>query len=254
MRGLEDKVVIVAGGATGIGAATARRLGEEGAKVVVGDIDADGAARTATAIIEAGGSAEPVGFDLGDEESCKALIDTARQRFSAVHGLYNVGADLSTGNLGRDSDVVSVPNEVLRRTLDVNLLGYVFTSRYAIPEMLAAGGGSIVHTTSGVVLGLPKFCAYGMSKNAVIALSRHIAARWGKEGIRSNAIDPGITLTQNQKDMVTDEERAMILQTVSSDHFGEPEEVAAAVVFLLSSEARWVNGQTYGVGSQPAAH
>src|SRR6516162_5521552 len=92
----------------------------------------------------------------------------------------------------------------------VNLIGYFYTSRYAIPAMLAGGGGSIVHTTSGVVRGHTRFAAYGAAKGGVIALSRHIATRWGKEGIRSNAIDPGITLTQNLRDMVSDEERQFI--------------------------------------------
>lgn len=253
MKGLEDKVVVIAGGATGIGAATASRVAEAGAKVIVGDINVEGATDTAERIVAAGGSAEPVAFDLADEDSCRNLIATAIQRYGSLHGLYNVGADLSVENLGRDSDIVTVPNDVIRRTLDVNLLGYVFTSRYAIPEMLNARGGSIVHTTSAVVLGLPKFCSYGMSKGAVTALSRHIAVRWGKQGIRSNAIDPGITLTQNQKDMVTDEERDLILASVRADRFGEPEEIAAMVTYLLSAEGRWVNGQTYGVSSQEAA-
>ena len=79
----------------------------------------------------------------------------------------------------------------------------------------------------------------------MIALSRHIAARWGKEGVRSNAIDPGMTLTQNQLEMVTDEERALIMQAVRAPRFGEPEEIAAMVAFLLSDEAAWINGQTY---------
>ena len=92
------------------------------------------------------------------------MLEAAVDRWGGVHGLYNVAADLSRETLGRDGDAVTVPTDVLRRTLDVNLMGFFFTSRYAIPAMLSAGGGSIVHTTSGVVLGMPKFAAYGAAK------------------------------------------------------------------------------------------
>jgi NAD(P)-dependent dehydrogenase (short-subunit alcohol dehydrogenase family) len=160
--------------------------------------------------VAVGAVATPFEFDISLEPACEALVASAMANWGAVHGLYNVAADLSQENLGRDGDVVTVPNEVLERTLAVNLIGYFYTSRYAIPAMLAGGGGSIVHTTSGVVRGHTRFAAYGAAKGGVIALSRHIATRWGKEGIRSNAIDPGITLTQNLRDMVSDEERQFI--------------------------------------------
>lgn len=253
MKGLNEKVIVVAGGASGIGAATAQRLGNEGARVLVGDIRIAGAEQTAAAIVAAGGMAEPFEFDISDEPSCAALIARAKKQWGAVHGLFNVAADLSKENLGRDTDVVTVPLDVLERTLRVDLMGYFFTARHAIPAMLEAGGGSIVHTTSGVVLGLNYFCAYGAAKGGVIALSRHIARRWGKEGVRSNAIDPGVTLTDNQLEMVSDEDRARMLPAVRSPRFGEPHEIAAMVAFLLSDEAPWINGQTYPVSSSEGA-
>jgi NAD(P)-dependent dehydrogenase (short-subunit alcohol dehydrogenase family) len=253
MKGLQEKVVIVAGGATGIGAAASRRLGEEGSKVMVGDLNIAGAEAVADDINAAGGTAESFKFDISNEDDCRGLIQAAVDRWGAVQGLYNVAADLSQDNLGRDTDVVTVPIDVVRHTFDVNLMGFFFTSRHAIPAMLESGGGSIVHTTSAVVLGFPVFVAYGASKGGVIALSRHIAARWGKEGIRSNAIDPGITLTENQLEMVTDEQREEILPAVKSSDFGKPENVAASAVFLLSEDAAWINGQTYPVSSMEGA-
>lgn len=249
MKGLEEKVIVVAGGATGIGAATARRLASEGARVMIGDIALEGAEETAEGIVAAGHEAEAFEFDLSDEQSCAALIAAATERWQALHGIFNVGADLSSANLGRDTDVVTVPLDVLERTLRVNLMGYFFTSRHAIPALLEAGGGGIVHTTSGVVQGLPEYCAYGASKGGIIALSRHIAARWGKEGVRSNALDPGITLTENQLEMNNDEHRAEAMRTVRAAEFGKPEEIAATVAFLLSDEAPWINGQTLPINS-----
>ncbi|MGX1163651.1 NAD(P)-dependent dehydrogenase (short-subunit alcohol dehydrogenase family) [Arthrobacter sp. SLBN-100] len=254
MHGLQDKVIVVAGGANGLGAATAERLGKEGARVLVGDLDGDGAARTTKSIIDAGGIAEAFAFDIADEESCRDLMTAATDRWDRIDGLYNVAADLSPGNLGRDSDVVSLPLDVLKHTIEVNLFGYFNTSRHAIPAMLDSGGGSIVHMTSGVVLGLPMFAAYGASKGGIIALSRHIAARWGKDGIRSNAVDPGITLTENQMASVPEELRDSILPTVRAPRYGEPAEIAAMVAFLFSDETQWINGQTYAVSSMAGAH
>ncbi|KUH67474.1 hypothetical protein AU184_26350 [Mycolicibacterium novocastrense] len=253
MKGLQGKVVVVAGGATGIGAAAAARLGSEGARVLVGDINLAGAQQTAGGIVEAGGEAEPFEFDISDEGACHDLITAAHERWGAVHGLYNVAADLSENTLGRDADIVAVPTEVFTRTLAVNLMGFFYTSRAAIPLMLEGGGGSIVHTTSGVVLGNQRFVAYGASKGGIIAMSRHIATRYGKDGIRSNAIDPGITLTGNQLAMVTEEERADRLRFTKAARFGQPDEIAAMVAFLLSDEAPWINGQTYAVSSQDGA-
>ena len=253
MRGLAEKVIVVAGGATGIGSATAKRLGQEGARVMVGDRNVDGAEKTASAIVEAGGVAEPFAFDISDEQGCRDLIEAAKSRWGAVNGLYNVAADLSQDNLGRDSDVVTLPIDVLRHTLDVNLIGYFFTSRHAIPAMLESGGGGIVHMSSGTTLGYPRMVAYAAAKNGVIALSRHIAARWGKEGIRSNVVDPGLTMTENQLEMFTDEEREAVLGFVRAPRLGQPEEIAAMVAFLLSDECLWINGQTYPTSSMDGA-
>src|SRR3954463_11123556 len=118
MRGLDGKTFIVAGGATGIGAGTAERLAAEGASVVVGDVNIDGAKATVGQITESGGSAIAVEFDLADDDSIRHLVDTAIAEFGGVHGLDNVGADLSENNLGRDTTILDTPFEVWQRTLD----------------------------------------------------------------------------------------------------------------------------------------
>jgi NAD(P)-dependent dehydrogenase (short-subunit alcohol dehydrogenase family) len=150
MRGIRDKVFVVAGGATGIGAATARRLADEGACVAIGDINMSGAATAAKQITEAGGRAIAVEFDLADTESVQHLIDRTIDEYGAIHGLHNVGADLSEHNIGRDTTILDTDMEVWQRTLDVNLMGYVRTIRAVLPQLLAGGGGSIVNTPAAV--------------------------------------------------------------------------------------------------------
>lgn len=241
MRGLRDKVVIVAGGATGIGAATARRLVEEGANVVVGDINADAAKSTAEAV-----GAHYLQFDITSEDQCKALVDHAVREYGGLDGLFNVAADTSKGTLGRDSDLLTVPLEVWQRTLDVNLTGSFLMARSALPALLERGGGAIVNTLSGLVFygdrGRP---AYLASKGALVALTRHIAARWGKEGIRCNAVAPGFVLTEQVEHNVPQAERDMVLSVNKSPRHGLPEDIAATVAFLLSDDAEWINGQMH---------
>jgi NAD(P)-dependent dehydrogenase (short-subunit alcohol dehydrogenase family) len=241
MRGLQDKVIVVAGGATGIGAATARRLAEEGAKVVVGDINAEAAKATAEAI---GG--RHLRFDISREDDCRSLVDYAVAELGGLDGLFNVAADTSKETLGRDSDLLTVPLEVWQRTLDVNLTGSFLMARSALPALLERGGGAIVNTLSGLFFygdrGRP---AYLASKGGLVGLTRHIAARWGKEGIRCNAVAPGFVLTEQVEHNVSQEERDMVLAVNKSPRHGRPEDIAAAVAFLLSDDAEWINGQLH---------
>jgi NADP-dependent 3-hydroxy acid dehydrogenase YdfG len=148
MKGLNGKRIIIADGGNGIGAATAERLGAEGAAVVVGDINLEAAQAIAKRIAATGGTALAAEFDLADEQSVRALVDTAADRLGGVDGLYNVGADVSAGVLGRDGDLLDMDPAVWRRTLEVNLIGYAYTARAVLPLLLENGGGAIVNTSS----------------------------------------------------------------------------------------------------------
>lgn len=248
MRDLDGKVVVIAGGASGIGAASACRLASEGANVVIGDLDHAGAEQTAQDIRQAGGEARAFRFDISDEVSTAELIRYAASEFGGVDGLFNVAADLRAEIIGRDTDLLHVPLEVWHRTLAVNLTGYLYTMRHALPEILKRGGGAIVNTISGLVLnGDPQRPAYGASKGGVVTLSKHVASRWGKEGVRCNAVAPGMVLTDNSVRNISDEERQAVMARLRSPRLGKPEDLAGIVTLLMSADGEWINGQVLAV-------
>ncbi|KPI06266.1 3-oxoacyl-(acyl-carrier-protein) reductase [Actinobacteria bacterium OK074] len=248
MRGLQGKRIVVAGGATGIGAATAERLVQEGASVVVGDLNVAGAEATAKRAAEGGGVAIPVAFDLSDEASIQALIDRSVAELGGIDGLFNVGADVSDANLGRDADLLGMDPAVWRRTFDVNLLGYTLASRAAIPHLLAAGGGAIVNTSSGAGWsGSPVRPAYAASKAGVNALTRHIATRWGKEGIRCNGLAPGLVMGETQVRQADTALQAKAIEVALSPRLGRPDDLAGIAAFLFSDDGEWINGQVWSI-------
>lgn len=247
LRGLADKVAIVAGGATGLGAATAARLAEEGCRVVIGDVAVDAARQTAARIAAAGGTATQVPFDLSDPASVAGLIDCAATTYGGVDLLFNVGADMST--IRADTDVVDIDFDVWDRVMTVSLRGYVAAMKYAIPEMLKRGGGAIVNMSSAAAFqGEPARPAYATAKAGIGALTRHVASRWGKENIRCNAVAPGFTATETIRSVPQwPDLEAAALKRIRGPRVGEPGDVAALVAFLLSAEGEWINGQVVNV-------
>ena len=246
MRGLTGKVVVVAGGATGIGAQTAERLGAEGCSVVVADLNEAGAKETANKVSAAGGNAIDVGFDISDEASVQALFNATTEAFGGVDLLFNVAADLSAQTIGRDTDVVSIDLAVWDRTMTVNLRGFVLTMRHAIPKMLERGGGAIVNTSSGAsFVGETVRPAYAAAKAAINALTRHVANRWGPEGIRCNAIAPGYIYSHPERG--TTELGEMLKETNPLRRIGTSDDIASMAVYLLSDDASYVNGQIMSV-------
>ncbi|MFC5744323.1 SDR family NAD(P)-dependent oxidoreductase [Actinomadura rugatobispora] len=248
MRGLAGKVCIVAGGGSGIGAATAVRLAEEGASVVVGDLDAGNAERVADRIGQ-GASAIAVPFDIADEPSVDALVRRTLDAFGRVDGVHVNAADLLPGTLGRDADPAAVPLEVFDRTIAVNLRGHLLVTRRVLPE-LRERGGSIVYTASAAaVTGTSGRGAYAMSKGGILSLSRHVAHAYGKQRVRSNVVAPGHVLTEGVLARAAGDTTVLerSLAALPSTRLGEPADIAAAVAFLLSDDAAWVNGQILSV-------
>ena len=240
MRGLAGKVVVVAGGATGIGAATARRLGDEGARVVVGDVDGARAKETAAAI----DGAVAVEFDIAEEAGVHALFAGALDAFGTVDAVHVNAADLSPGTIGRDTDAVDVDLGVFDRTMAVNLRGHLLVARRAIP-LLLPGHGSLVFTSSAAAfVGEPERPSYAMAKSGLHALVRHLASRWGREGLRANAVAPGLVPLPG---MLDEDLQQMALMIGRSPRLGRAEDIAAAVAFLMSDDAEWINGQVLSV-------
>ncbi len=248
MRGLDDQVVVVAGGGSGIGAATAVRLAEEGASVVVGDLVGDNAEAVADGIRAAGGRAVAAQFDIAIDESVAELVAFAVAEFGGLDALHANAADLSEECIMQDSDALAVDLGVFDRTITVNLRGHLLCTRHAIPRMLERGGGTIVYTSSAAGhVGEPQRPSYGISKSGINALMRHVSSRWGREGIRANCVAPGMVLTKTIRDNSDQEFREYALSISRSARLGEPEDIAAAVAFLMSDDASWITGQVISV-------
>jgi NAD(P)-dependent dehydrogenase (short-subunit alcohol dehydrogenase family) len=247
LRGLAGRVAVVAGGATGIGAATAARLGEEGCHVVVGDIAIDAAERTADRITESAGTALAVSFDLAEPDSVAALMDCAEESFGGLDLLFTVGADM--GALRADTDVVDIDLAVWDRVMAVNLRGYAAAMKHAIPKILSRGGGAIVNMSSAAAFqGEPTRPAYATAKAGIGALTRHAASRWGKDGIRCNAVAPGFTATEAIRAAPQwPDLEAAALRRIRGPRVGATGDVASLVAFLLSEEGSWINGQVINI-------
>ena len=245
---LEGKCIIVIGAGTGIGAATVRRLASEGARVCVADINGDAARAVADSVVAGGGDAFAVPVDITDEASVGAAVEQAVGKLGKLDGAHVNAADLRV--IFQDSDALDVDMAVFDRTLDVNLRGHLRCTRAVLPHLLANGGGAIVYTTSAAAdAAEPTRPSYAVSKSGLNALMRHVASRWGREGITSNCVAPGFVLTPEMiaGGQVPEDFIKQCLTGVHSTRLGKVEDIAAMVALLLSEDGRWINGQVMHV-------
>jgi NAD(P)-dependent dehydrogenase (short-subunit alcohol dehydrogenase family) len=248
MRGINGKRFIVAGGATGMGAALASRLVEEGARVVVGDINEPALMTTVAELKGKGGDAVAVTFDLSDQASIGRLVERCAAEFGGLDGLAITAADLSASTLGNDFDVLRTDLAIWQRTLTVNLVGHALLIREAIPHLVAAGGGSIVSVSSlASYFGYADIPAYAASKAGLNALVRHVARLCGKDKIRCNAVAPGLVMTEGARVNLKQETMESILANSALPRLGEPDDLASSMLFLLSDESTWITGQVIAV-------
>jgi NAD(P)-dependent dehydrogenase (short-subunit alcohol dehydrogenase family) len=249
MKRLEGKVILVAG-AGGIGNGLARRYAQEGAHVVLGHNHLDAARSVVEDIQGKGGSAVAAHLDGTDEGSIEAAVALARKNFGGLDGLHANFAALSAART--DSNVIEIPLDVLDVTMRVNLVGYFLCTRHALPPMLARGGGAIVYTsTVGAHSGEPVNVAYAMSKAAGHALMRHVAAKYGPEGVRANTIAP--SMVKHEKWAGMPPERVAMMEGLGTSRsaiksrIGRAEDVAALGALLMSDEGSYITGQVLSV-------
>ncbi|MHA6803976.1 SDR family NAD(P)-dependent oxidoreductase [Salinifilum ghardaiensis] len=241
MNRLESRTAVIAGAATGIGFAAARLMAEEGAQVLLADLDEQGCRDAAAQIREEGGTARATTVDVADEESIAAMIDEAVSAFGGLRVLCN---HVGGSDPARDLDLLNMDMAEWDRAMNRNVRSTVLASRLAIPHMIAAGGGSVINTASiAGVEGDAVQCAYGAAKAAVISLTRYIAAQYGPRGIRCNAVAPGAVMTPALRDNLLAEALESILRHTPVGDVGEPADIAHAMVYLASAESRYLTGQ-----------
>jgi NAD(P)-dependent dehydrogenase (short-subunit alcohol dehydrogenase family) len=241
---IEGKVAVVTGGCSGIGLATVRRFVEEGAKVVIGDINQ---ARGDVVVAELGGAERGtyVQVDVTDKDQVDALFRTAKDTYGSVDVAFN-NAGISPPE---DDSILDTDLDAWNLVQRVNLTSVYLCCKAALPYMLEQGSGSIINTASFVaVMGAATSqISYSASKGGVLSMTRELGVQFARQGVRVNALCPGPVNTPLLKELFAkDEERAARrLVHVPMGRFGEPEEMANAVLFLASDESSFITANTF---------
>ena len=246
MGRLDGKRAIITGGGNGIGAAAALRFAQEGAKVTILEIDREAGARSAAAAQAAGGDCLFLECDITQPEAVEAAVKKAVEEFGGLEVLYNNAG----GATSRDGSFLDIPLEEFWRTISVDLFGCFLASRFAVPHIRDAGGGSVINTTSiramKATLGAD---AYSAAKGGIVTLTQAMALQCTEMKIRVNAIAPGPVLTERTRGLGMTED----IDPQWGVRPGHPEEVAETALFLASDEASYVNGTIIPVDGGSAA-
>ena len=252
---LEGKVAIVTGAASGIGRATSHVLAREGACVLVADLNPEGAKQVAAEITATGAAALAHGCDVAQEDAVRDMVEAAVAEWGGLDILHNNAANADPNVMGRDTTITDMDVEIWDVVLAVNLRGPMLGCKYAIPHLIARGGGAIINTSSAAgQTGDIVRPAYGVSKGGVDALTLYVATQYGKQGVRCNAIAPGVIATPALETNVPAEQIALYEQSHLTPRLGRPEDIAGMVAFLASDDGAFVTGQVISVDGGMLAH
>jgi NAD(P)-dependent dehydrogenase (short-subunit alcohol dehydrogenase family) len=243
---LAGKVAFITGAGSGIGRAAAILFAEEGAKVVIADINETSGGQTVRLILAGGGEAMFCETDVTREQSVKDAIGSAVARFDGLDILYNNAG----GSSAQDGSVVSAPIEEFWRVIKVDLFGTWLCCKFGIPEIVKRGGGSVINMVSNVALmAMHNMSAYTAAKGGIAALTRATALEFGAHGVRVNAIAPSVTKTER---LIRRLESDPSVQALAKQHLvglAEPQHIAYAALYLASPESGVVTGQILPVDS-----
>ena len=250
MGRLDGKVAFITGGGGGIGRATAERFAEEGAKVVIAEIDeAVGEPATESArqcAANTGGDAHFIKCDVTDQASVKSAIAETVARFGKLDVLHNNAG----GSTTQDGPVTEAPDEEFWRVIKLDLYGTFLCSKFGIPEIIKAGGGSVINMSSNVALmALPGRDCYTAAKGAIASMTRSMAVEYAPHKIRVNAIAPSVTLSDRVKKLIQDSPE---IEKIGKTHLlglGLPIHIANMAVYLASDESEITTGQVMSVDS-----
>ena len=242
---LDGKVTIITGGGSGMGRTAAELFAKEGARVVVADFSEASGRETVAQVLAAGGQATFVKADVSNEADARGMVQHAVATYGRVDVLYNNAGVMPEA----DHSVIDTDTDTWDKVMAVNVRGVFLGCKYAIPQMLEQGSGSIISTASFVaILGcsVPQD-AYTASKGAVLALTRSMAVQFAGRGVRSNSISPGPIETPLLMDWLLKDEAAkqLRLNRNPSGRFGKPEEIVNVGIYLASDESRWTNGANF---------
>ena len=238
--GLDGKVALITGAASGIGRATALTFAREGARVVVSDVDASGAEETVSLIGEAGGESVFIHSDVSKAAHVEALVSRSVEVYGRLDAAHN-----NAGIEGIRVPTADFPEDEWDRVMSINLKGVWLCMKYEIQQMLAQGGGAIVNTSSiAGLIGMKGSTAYGAAKHGVVGLTRVAALEYAQSGIRVNAVCPGAVETPLARRLMGEdpEREAMYMAIHPVGRLGTPNEIAEAVAWLCSDAASFVTG------------
>ena len=247
MQRLSGKVAIVTGGAQGIGGASARRLAEEGAKVLIADIDIDKAQENAKVISQNGHQAEAMRVDVSQHSDIRNMVKHAVSMWDRLDILFNNAFDVMSASSGGAEEL---SEEQWDRDISILVKSIFLGAKYAVPAMRQSGGGSIVNVSSvHGVLAAPGLLVYETAKHAVIGATRQMATEFGPDGIRVNAVLPGHMLTERLREMWETNPTGLELfkDQYPLRRVGTADDIANAVVFLCSEEASFITGHPLAV-------